>query len=53
MDFINDAQTRSATVSGLTLPGDTVRAIAVGFEFWTGPFSNVKSEDFYVKLVKK
>ena len=53
MDFISDAQMRSATTSGLTLPGDTVRAIAVGFEFWTGPFSNVKSEDFYVKLTKK
>ncbi|MFL5308099.1 MAG: hypothetical protein ACJ8F1_22985 [Polyangia bacterium] len=53
MDFIADAQMRSATTSGLTLPGDTVRAIAVGFEFWTGPFSNVKSEDFYVKLTKK
>jgi hypothetical protein len=49
MDFINDAQTRS----GLTLPGDTVRAVAVGFEFWTGPFANVVSEDFYVKLTTK
>jgi hypothetical protein len=53
MDFINDAQMRSTTVSGLTLPGDTVRAIAVGFEFWTGPFTNVTSEDFYVKLTTK
>jgi hypothetical protein len=49
MDFVNDAKSRSA----LTLPGDTVRAIAVGFEFWTGPFSNVSSDDFYVTLVKK
>ncbi len=53
MDFINDAQMRSATTSGLTLPGDTVRAIAVGFEFWTGPFTDVKSEDFYIKLTTK
>jgi len=53
MDFINDAQMRGATTSGLTLPGDTVRAIAVGFEFWTGPFANVKSEDFYIDLAKK
>jgi hypothetical protein len=53
MDFVNDAQARSATTSGLTLPGDTVRAVAVGFEFWTGPFSNVVSEDFYVKLTTK
>jgi len=53
MDFVNDAQARAATTSGLTLPGDTVRAIAVGFEFWTGPFTNVTSEDFYVKLTTK
>jgi len=49
MDFINDAKSRSA----LTLPGDTVRAIAVGFELWTGPFANVSSEDFYIKVVTK
>jgi hypothetical protein len=53
MDFVKDAQARSATTSGLMLPGDTVRAIAVGFEFWTGPFANVVSEDFYVKLTTK
>jgi len=49
MDFVNDAKSRSV----LTLPGDTVRAIAVGFELWTGPFANVTSEDFYIKLVTK
>jgi hypothetical protein len=53
MDFVTDAQARSATTSGLTLPGDTVRAIAVGFEFWTGPFTNVASEDFYIKLMTR
>jgi hypothetical protein len=53
MDFINDAQMRSATTTGLTLPGDTVRAIAVGFEFWTGPFASVSSDDFYVKVMTK
>jgi hypothetical protein len=53
MDFVNDAQARAATTTGLTLPGDTVRAVAVGFELWTGPFANVSSEDFYVKLVTK
>jgi hypothetical protein len=53
MDFINDAQARAATTSNLTLPGDTVRAVAVGFEFWTGPFANVVSDDFYVKLTTK
>jgi len=30
-----------------------VRAVAVGFEFWTGPFTNVSSEDFYIKLATK
>ena len=53
MDFINDAQMRSATTTGLTLPGDTVRAVAVGFELWTGPFTTVTSEDFYVDLTTK
>jgi hypothetical protein len=53
MDFINDAKSRSATTPALMLPGDTVRAIAVGFEFWTGPFTNVSSDDFYIKLVTK
>lgn len=53
MDFINDAQMRSATTPALMLPGDTVRAVAVGFEFWTGPFTNVTSEDFYVKLTPR
>jgi hypothetical protein len=53
MDFINDAQARSANTAGLTLPGDTVRAIAVGFEFWTGPFTSVASDDFYVNLMAK
>jgi hypothetical protein len=53
VDFINDAKARAATTTGLTLPGDTVRAIAVGFEFWTGPFTEVTSDDFYVKLTKK
>jgi hypothetical protein len=53
MDFVNDAQMRSQTTTALMLPGDTVRAIAVGFEFWTGPFTYVKSEDFYIKLTTK
>ncbi len=53
MDFVNDAQARGATTTALMLPGDTVRAIAVGFEFWTGPFTNVTSQDFYVKLTPK
>jgi hypothetical protein len=53
MDFVADAQMRSTTTTGLTLPGDTVRAVAVGFEYWTGPFTTVTSDDFYVKLTTK
>jgi hypothetical protein len=53
MAFVNDAQMRSAATPALMLPGDTVRAIAVGFEFWNGPFTDVTSEDFYVKLTPK
>jgi hypothetical protein len=53
MDFIADAQMRSATTPALMLPGDTVRAVAVGFEFWTGPFTTVSSDDFYVKLTSR
>jgi len=53
MDFVNDAQARSATTPALMLPGDTVRAVAVGFEFWTGPFTTVTSEDFYVRLTTR
>jgi hypothetical protein len=53
MDFVTDAQARTATTSALMLPGDTVRAIAVGFELWTGPFANISSQDFYVKLTTK
>jgi hypothetical protein len=53
MDFVNDAKARSATTPAIMLPGDTVRAVAVGFEFWTGPFANVSSQDFYVKLATK
>ena len=29
------------------------RAVAVGFELWTGPFTTVTSEDFYVDLTTK
>jgi hypothetical protein len=52
MTFVNDAKMRSAATPALMLPGDTVRAVAVGFEYWTGPFTSVTSEDFYVKLTR-
>lgn len=45
MDFIRDANMR-----GLMVPGDYVNAIAVGFEIWEGPVSNLESVDFYVDV---
>ncbi|KYF68166.1 hypothetical protein BE15_16610 [Sorangium cellulosum] len=45
MDFVRDAQTR-----GLSVPGDQVNAVAVGFEIWEGPITNLQSVDFYVDV---
>ncbi len=45
MDFIRDAQTR-----GLTIPGTHVLSVAVGFEMWNGPITNLESVDFYVDV---
>ena len=45
MDFIRDAQTR-----GLTITGTKVNAVAVGFEIWSGPVTNLATEDFYVDV---
>jgi hypothetical protein len=45
MDFIRDAQTRN-----LMVPGDYVNSVAVGFEIWEGPVTNLESVDFYVDV---
>ena len=45
MDFVRDAQTR-----GLTITGTQVNAVAVGFEIWSGPVTNLESTDFYVDV---
>ncbi|WP_437752980.1 GH12 family glycosyl hydrolase domain-containing protein [Sorangium sp. So ce1389] len=45
MDFVRDAETR-----GLSVPGNTVNAVAVGFEIWEGPITNLQSVDFYVDV---
>jgi hypothetical protein len=45
MDFIRDAQMR-----GFTLTGTRVNAVAVGFEIWSGPVTNLESTDFYVDV---
>jgi Glycosyl hydrolase family 12 len=45
LDFINDAKQR-----GLDVPGTYINAVAVGFEIWKGPITNLKSEDFYIQM---
>ncbi|HWP08329.1 MAG TPA: hypothetical protein VNN72_21455 [Polyangiaceae bacterium] len=45
MDFIRDAQMRN-----LTITGTQVNAVAVGFEIWSGPITNLESKDFYVDV---
>ena len=45
MDFVRDAEAR-----GVSVPGTHVNAVAVGFEIWEGPISNLESVDFYVKV---
>jgi hypothetical protein len=45
MDFVRDTTTR-----GLTLPGMSINAVAVGFEIWEGPVTNLQTLDFYVKV---
>jgi hypothetical protein len=45
MDFVRDAETR-----GLTVPGSHVLSVAVGFEIWNGPITNLESVDFYVDV---
>lgn len=43
LDFVDDAEAR-----GLTVPGSHVLSVAVGFEIWNGPITNLESVDFYV-----
>jgi hypothetical protein len=45
MDFVRDAESR-----GLTITGTQVNAVAVGFEIWSGPITNLESKDFYVDV---
>jgi hypothetical protein len=48
LDFVRDAQMR-----GLQVPGTHVLSVAVGFEVWTGPITNLQSLDFYVDVQSK
>jgi hypothetical protein len=43
MAFVRDASTR-----GISLPGTHMLSVAVGFEIWAGPITNLVSDDFYV-----
>ncbi len=45
MDFIHDAQSR-----GYVLPGNQILSVAVGFEIWNGPITNLETKDFYVEV---
>ena len=45
MDFILDAQTR-----GLQFPGTDVLSIAIGFEIWDGPVTDLSLDDFCLDI---
>jgi hypothetical protein len=45
MDLVRDAQMR-----GLNIPGTHINSVAVGFEIWQGPITNLQSVDFYVDV---
>jgi hypothetical protein len=45
MDVYRDAKMRN-----FNLPGSNIIAVAVGFEVWNGPITNLQTEDFYVTV---
>jgi len=45
MDFVRDLAARN-----IPLPGSTILSVAVGFEIWNGPITNLQSNDFYVQV---
>lgn len=45
MDFFDDATSRN-----ITIPGNEIRSVAIGFEIWNGPVSGLKAEDFCVQV---
>lgn len=45
MDILADAQKRN-----LNVPGTHINAVAVGFEIWDGPVTNLETVDFYVDV---
>jgi hypothetical protein len=45
LDFVRDAEARQ-----LSVPGTHVLSVAVGFEIWNGPVTNLESTDFFVSV---
>lgn len=45
LDFIHHAQE-----AGYEVPGTHVLSVAVGFEIWNGPVTDLRSQDFYVDV---
>ena len=45
MDFLRDARER-----GFELPGDDLLAVAIGFEIWEGPVTELALEDFCLDI---
>lgn len=45
LSFLSDAEAR-----GLGFPGSHINSVAVGFEIWEGPITNLESLDFYVHV---
>ena len=41
---------RDATKRNLNLPGNKILAVAIGYEVWNGPVTNLVTEDFYVDV---
>jgi hypothetical protein len=45
MDFVRDAEARDMSV-----PGSHVLSVAIGFEIWNGPVTNIETTDFFVNV---
>jgi hypothetical protein len=41
---------RDAIKRGFSLPGSKIMAVAVGYEVWNGPITNLVTDDFYVDV---
>jgi len=41
---------RDAIKRGYSLPGSNIMAVAVGYEVWNGPITNLVTDDFYVDV---